>query len=611
MKAIERKLLRRLSELGKLTPADIERVVERHETAKAASIYDSLVSGGFVPSAEVSRLFAQLSGFQYVEIKNTKAEPAALHALPEDFLARHQVLPIYMDDLSITVAMADPNDVHLCDDIMRRTRLTLITMVADPIELRESIDRHIGAVSERLSPLSREEIALARMEVAQESEAERAETILDEDINARATIMEPFPLPIIMESRVATFHQMETVFEESDPITLDTQEKERIEQGFYKTEEVFLPTGEGLSGEDAAALTVVNHLLNDAFSRGAEMIEFTPLQRAVRLRARFIAGWRELTPYPLKYHEAVIRRLREISGLVTGKWEKPVERRFSIKTRRGDVFCAAHFEPSAFGERVVLRFPESVPLSSDPVEELTPGGAFGEELRRITQRSGGLVFITTPSARSSSRLFWSLLRWHARGGRDVLAMERCVERRISGVTQINTPTTELLLASLNNASHMRPDLVAVGSVENGTVLNALLTLSMRGIPSVGFFAAENAAIGKACIRAAKADPTVVLRGLAGLLHSSEQPLLCEHCRRNMSDEEREAVPEQWRDLAELKTADGCEHCGHSGRSGAAWISELHTPDLEAADGSLMLKHPSEERLRELITAGSLDPRELP
>lgn len=663
MKPFEQRLLTRLSQSGVMTPADIERAIAKHETAaQGASLAETLVANGLAPSREVYKTLAELSGFRFVDVRDAHPEDEARNTVEASYALRHNVLPLSLDAEKLTVAMADPTDVYVCDELARRNRRKLVTLFADPIALREAIRIAYGAADNPSRRMSLEEIAIVREEKNKDAalDPNASKRLLPPPPPVVAKLNTPRPIPnhgiappapapvpvphtpervvipsddgvsapdaetrevsmlnLDMQVTAAdegTISQAETVFEENNPIAQQEVERQRISSGAYRIGERAEDSAVGETSERSApAINILNALIEESAAGGAEAIEFLPLSQSVRIRARFGEGWRELAPYPFKYHEPVVRRMRLLADVLMERRDLALERRFKLETKKGELLVCAHFEPSLFGERVVLRFPEKVPLLADPFREIgLPAEEGAKREAELVRVGGGLAFITTPSARTAARLYASVMRRYASIGRDVLSIERVVERTLPGVTQISAPTQELQLAALSNASFMNPNLVGIAAIENGTVLNALLALAGRGISCVGFFNARDSETGLACLRAARVDPMTLIQSLSAYLHVQEAPVLCPACRRLMGTETGKELPQWARHLEGVVfEAPGCPQCLHTGRVRTEWMTELFVPDRALADGSFLPRVQRTQRLEEMAQTGLIDPRDFP
>lgn len=96
---------------------------------------------------DLVNLLSKQHGVPSVDLDNLEVEPAALAQVPAELAQRHRLIPIALDLQSPTlvVAMADPGDVAVIDDIQRRTGLSVEIVVAAASRVRRAIDRYYFA----------------------------------------------------------------------------------------------------------------------------------------------------------------------------------------------------------------------------------------------------------------------------------------------------------------------------------------------------------------------------------------------------------------------------------------------------------------------------------
>ena len=98
-----------------------------------------LVRDELVASKVLATLTALNLGLTMVELRSENIDRAAVHLVPEDVARKYLVLPVNQKDGHLTVAMADPTDLQLLQDLTARTG-----RIIDPVvTTREDIQEHI------------------------------------------------------------------------------------------------------------------------------------------------------------------------------------------------------------------------------------------------------------------------------------------------------------------------------------------------------------------------------------------------------------------------------------------------------------------------------------
>jgi len=81
--------------------------------------------------------------------KRLASDPRVLRLIPADFASRHLVLPLRRAGRTLSVAMADPSDVALIDDLEFLTQFEIEAVRAGEHTLRQRIDRSYEAATTR------------------------------------------------------------------------------------------------------------------------------------------------------------------------------------------------------------------------------------------------------------------------------------------------------------------------------------------------------------------------------------------------------------------------------------------------------------------------------
>ncbi|HRF59473.1 MAG TPA: ATPase, T2SS/T4P/T4SS family [Fimbriimonadaceae bacterium] len=81
-------------------------------------------------------------GFPFVDLAETKPDPAALECAPGDYALKHQVLPLRMQGDALVVAMGSPESLGAVDDLGILVKRPTLAVLADAGLIRETIEEH-------------------------------------------------------------------------------------------------------------------------------------------------------------------------------------------------------------------------------------------------------------------------------------------------------------------------------------------------------------------------------------------------------------------------------------------------------------------------------------
>ena len=128
-----------LVEAGILSPDQIAKVQEiaRRERQSLGRI---LVRDGLVLSRDMATLIALYLGLTMVDLRSEDIDPKAIALVPEELARKHLVLAIKQHEGHLSVAMTDPTDLQLIQDLAARTGYIIDPVIATADDILEQID---------------------------------------------------------------------------------------------------------------------------------------------------------------------------------------------------------------------------------------------------------------------------------------------------------------------------------------------------------------------------------------------------------------------------------------------------------------------------------------
>lgn len=101
-------------------------------------VIEHLLSEGTLEEGAYLCALGQSAGIAPLEISRITPDPAALDAISEDLCRENGILPLARNGDVLTVAIADPFDVLLLDDLKRLSRCQVVSVLSHPAAIREA-----------------------------------------------------------------------------------------------------------------------------------------------------------------------------------------------------------------------------------------------------------------------------------------------------------------------------------------------------------------------------------------------------------------------------------------------------------------------------------------
>ena len=140
---------------GLITRAQLDKALEEQRASAGNRLGYTLVKLGFVDELTLTRLLARQLKVPAVDLTRSEIDPALVRLVPADIAVQHLVMPLRREGRVLYVAMADPTNLRVIDDLKFRTRSDIYPVIAGEYTLRTMIERVYPAVEETVDGMDR------------------------------------------------------------------------------------------------------------------------------------------------------------------------------------------------------------------------------------------------------------------------------------------------------------------------------------------------------------------------------------------------------------------------------------------------------------------------
>jgi len=116
-------------------------------------IVQTAVEKGFVDERKALEALAEEAGLEFVDLRETEVDLAALEGFPQRLIYRQSLFPLRFQNGSVVVATPDPLDLYPLDEASAATGMSIIPVVAQRAEIARLMKRHLGVGSETVEGL--------------------------------------------------------------------------------------------------------------------------------------------------------------------------------------------------------------------------------------------------------------------------------------------------------------------------------------------------------------------------------------------------------------------------------------------------------------------------
>lgn len=218
----------------------------------------------------------------------------------------------------------------------------------------------------------------------------------------------------------------------------------------------------------------------------ASDIHVEPLEEKARIRSRIDGILQDVLFVEKKTYEALLSRIKLLSGLKLNIADRPQDGRFSVILESAGGKKAEAVEirsstlPAEHGESIVLRILN--PKSLIDIESLRLREGLLEIFKKEIKKPNGMIIITGPTGSGKTTTLYAFLRELQRPEIKIITIEDPIEYHLEGISQTQTaPEKGYGFASgLKSIMRQDPDVVLVGEIRDLETANIALQAALTG-----------------------------------------------------------------------------------------------------------------------------------
>ena len=548
--------------LGKITTAQLADALVQQRQKKTKPLGQMLIDMGLISTNDLQTAFARKMGYPFVDLKKFPVEVSALRCVPMSMANRLKVLPLVNLKSALVVAMQDPLQFKVIEELEFTSQRKVIPVVTTSDELVGQIAkayREIGMGDARTEPLPEARAA---------AEAE-----------AGGDAMDAFMLAVELQGEAKDSPVDDVVVEQSDN----------------------------------TLVKLINSMITEAYYQRASDIHIEPYPGREKLVIRFRVDG-EMRPYlelPSGYRNALIARIKVMCDLDISERRRPQDGKINFAKFGGlNIELRVATIPTANGmEDVVMRILSSFkPL---PMDQLRLSPANMAAFQRIVQLPYGLFLCAGPTGSGKTTTLHSALQAINTPNRKIWTAEDPVEITQRGLRQIqvNHKIGWTFATALRSLLRADPDVIMVGEVRDHETAEMCIEAALTGHLVLSTLHTNSAAETIVRLIDLGVDPFSFADSLQGILAQRLVKAFCTSCVQREPVKEallQELVSDfqfslpldhPWRDtelllndwqqrlgingVLHVSHAAGCDKCNQTGFRGRLALHEMlvSTPQI--------------------------------
>ncbi len=168
---------------GHITREQLDRA-HREQKSNGATVTYHLVKLGFIKEVDLVKVIARQSRMPAVDLSKFEVDPRVVRLVPADVATKHLVLPLKRDGRTLTVAVCDPNNLGILEDLKFITRYDIFPVFAGEFTLRTLIEKVYDTGDSAMASLLEEVAGLeGDIEVVEEQDDELSAAALAQQVD--------------------------------------------------------------------------------------------------------------------------------------------------------------------------------------------------------------------------------------------------------------------------------------------------------------------------------------------------------------------------------------------------------------------------------------------
>ncbi|MGB7158910.1 MAG: GspE/PulE family protein [Tepidisphaeraceae bacterium] len=129
---------------GLIKPEQLERALDEQKRSNHQKLLgEVLVELRICTEDQITEALAQAYGVPYARVSPKIADPKVISVLPKEFLEKHQVLPLFFVEGVLTVAVPEPANVFLLEEIERLSGYQVQVVAATTRDIKATLQAYL------------------------------------------------------------------------------------------------------------------------------------------------------------------------------------------------------------------------------------------------------------------------------------------------------------------------------------------------------------------------------------------------------------------------------------------------------------------------------------
>lgn len=326
----------------------------------------------------------------------------------------------------------------------------------------------------------------------------------------------------------------------------------------------------------APVVKLVNTMISQAYMQNASDLHVNPEEMYTLIRLRVDGELTDLTQVKKDMHEAMVTRIKIISGMNIAEKRIPQDGSFTMNEGGIVVDIRVASIPTKYGEKLVLRLLGSDKSLDYDLDKLDFDDHTRDFLKKLITIPNGIILITGPTGSGKTTTLYSMLAELATPDKAVITIEDPVEKYFEGITQvhINNKAGLDFASGLRSILRLDPDVIMLGEIRDNITADIAIRAAITGHMVLSTLHTNDALSSISRLIDMGVEPFMVASSVKCVIAQRLVRKNCQYCKVEVPTTNDERILLGAPELTHTYKGTGCRRCDETGYSGRKAVFEV-------------------------------------
>lgn len=538
MARIEKKLLGESLVAEKLITPEQLQIALAEQKKTSDTLGYTLLRLKFLTEQQLLDFLGSKLGFPYANLRNYVIDPKVVKLIPENIARKYHCIAMLKVKGSLTVAMVDPLDSFVIENLEYTTACKVKPLVSTLSEIQAAIDEFYG------SSATTKDTTAGIVGLTSSSNLQSSGQTPDSKVISS------------LQDFAKKIQGLSSNLKDSGVIDLS-----KIN-----------------AADQANIIQLVNLIILRAIKENASDIHIEPEDTVMRCRFRIDGMLQEVLALPKTFEAATISRCKVMAELDIAEKRVPQDGRIKLTVDNREIDLRVSTYPTLRGEKVVMRILDKQRVLFG-LEELGFADDILEKYTSLLNKPNGIILVTGPTGSGKTSTLYASLQKIKAPTINIVTIEDPVEYMIPGINQgqINPKAGFTFASGLRAILRQDPDVIMVGEIRDYDTAEIAIRAALTGHLVFSTLHTNDSASTVTRLIDMGVEPFLVASSIIGIMAQRLVRLICPECKEEFIPSP--AIIKASKLLYQAgKTriyhGKGCDKCNQTGYKGRTTITEL-------------------------------------